>query len=224
MIVSGRFPRTRLLDNRREGGLADRLLLVISYDMGISHKRSGRSLLRCSEVLVLFDIQQIARVTHLKPPSRYLHFQFCCTTKPRFVVNTLFASHSRNHLAGSRTHGNASTEAIIGVFAYPSPNAGERLGHTAVRYRPTHSALGCQHAPEFHPRICKGTQALRSRSGVRTGYRHSAAAAQGMSRCSLDRCTCRFPPRLCCPQRQNSDASAHSDGSCSWLYRSPPRQ
>jgi hypothetical protein len=105
-----------------------------------------------------------------------------------------------------------------------SASAGERLGHTAVRYRPIHSALDCQHAPEFHPRICKGTQALRSRSGVHTEYRDSAAAAQGMSRCSLDRYTCRFPPRLCCPQRQNFYASAHSDGSYSWLYRSPPRR
>ena len=34
-VFVGRFPRTRLLDNLREGRLADRLLLRITYGMAI---------------------------------------------------------------------------------------------------------------------------------------------------------------------------------------------
>src|ERR1022692_1260502 len=41
VIASGRFPRTGLRDNLPEGGLADRLLLTITYGMAISRHLSG---------------------------------------------------------------------------------------------------------------------------------------------------------------------------------------
>jgi hypothetical protein len=48
-----KFPESRLLDNLREGGLADRLLHRITYDMAISRQQSIRS---PTNILVFIDL------------------------------------------------------------------------------------------------------------------------------------------------------------------------
>jgi hypothetical protein len=48
-----KLPTRRLLDNLREGGLADRLLHRITYDMAISRQQSIRS---PTNILVFIDL------------------------------------------------------------------------------------------------------------------------------------------------------------------------